>query len=445
MGPFDNDSATTPTGVDHGDGAVPVEAPVETRYVGQLIGELAEARTELHERSKDPVSEASERQFSTSWLRGRLRSINEALLTSGTTALASAQISAIIEQVLSTTFDATKLWRVWTEDFGDAQNLWVIGTERCRVQLGDGSMVDGPVLAGSNDELERAVRSLRAMSSRPDAPWNRLAHQLEFVVPSDATRVTATKYTTGTDVFVTLRRATMARLSLADLVANQTMPPEVGEFLNTAVAAGMRILVGGAMNSGKTVLLRALAASLDPDTPLVLVEGQAELMLKRFAGDPYPKWILETESLPAGADGHGEVELARLIKDAQRMSPGCVLVGEVRGEEAQALSKAVNQGYQVMGTIHSSSAVHAVRNAALYLQEYSSIESGPALQRMAMGIDIAVFLEQINGTRRVAEVVAVGDSFDDQLKSDMVYTFGDSGLAPLPEWVKRVFRRKGLL
>jgi len=396
-------------------------APVENRYVGQLISGLAEARIELNARATNPVTRDDEMNFAVSWLSAELRAINEEALREGRTSLSSSRVAAIIEQVMSTTFDATLLKRTWTDEFAKAQNLWVIGTERCRVQLADGSIVDGPVLADSNDELERAVLSLRAESSRPTASWNRLSHQLEFVLRDLATRVTAAKHTTGDDVFVTLRRATMAKLELADLVANGTMPPEVGEFLDACVKSGMRILVGGNMNTGKTVLLRALAASLDKDTPLVTVEGEAELMLKQHAGDPYPKWILELEALEAGLDGEGEVDLARLIMDTQRYSPGCLIVGEVRGPEAQALSKAGNQGYHVMGSIHSSSAIHAVRNAALYLEEYSGVSGAAALERMSMGVDVAVYLEMSNGRRQVAEIVDVGDVIDGTLKAEPVY------------------------
>lgn len=415
---------------------------VETRFVGELTTELAEARVELLGSREEAVSLADERQYALSFLNKRLEDRQKGRLEAGQPPISARELEQIRESVMATAFDASRMWRLWTNEYAEAENMWANGTDPCFVQFPGGKLVQGEPLADTDEELERSIRLLRAKSTRPDQPWDHLNHQLELVIQDDGTRVTATNYV-AKHPFVTFRRPTLKQITLDDLVDNDTMSQSCAEFLDAAVKTGLRIMIGGSMNTGKTVLLRALAASLPTQWITVTAESQGELMLGESAGDVYPDFVLELEARKAGADGHGEVSLNQLIEDAQRLSPDCVIIGEVRGEESKALSKAVSQGYMVMATIHAYSAREAISNAGLYLEQYTGIATGPALRRMADGIDLSIFMEkQANGKRRVAEVIAVMSGDEGRLTHHTICDHNGQ-MSPVPERLKVIFERNG--
>lgn len=412
-----------------------------TRYIGELVSGLSDARTRLIDDNPDrAVTADDEKRFAASWLNDAFADIQRRRLAAGKPKLDDVEIDRARQSVLDTAFHGARLWRTWC-DHPTATNLSVIGTQPGRMELADGRIIEVPPVASTDDELRASVRALRANSRRPDSSWDHLNHELELVIDAEKTRLTAIDFVTPRP-FVTLRRATMSRVTLEDLVANRTMSEQCGAFLAAAVRSKFRILVGGSMNTGKTVLLRALAASLSSDAQVVVAESQGELQLGDAAGDIYPRFIASMEARRAGADGHGEISLNDLIQNAQRMSPTCVIVGEVRGAEAVALAKAVQQGYQVMATIHGYSSVHAVGNAALYLEQHTNMNTDSALRRMADGIDLAVFMEIVDGRRVVAEVASIGQAADGLVKSDLIFDHTGVGY-PLTEEIKRRLARFG--
>ncbi len=417
---------------------VDVEQVVES-YGPGLVRDLADARAGLLE-EQPGVDTDDELRFAESWFKKRIATIQGDRLSAGIAKLDFDAETSLRQFVLDTAFQGAQLWRVWN-DHPTATNLWVQGNEDVIIEQDDGSVITLPPVAKTSSEIRTAVRSLRSRSSRPDEPWDHTHHALEFVV-DDGTRVTAIDQVTAKP-FVTFRRPTLLKITLDDLVGNQTMARTTADFLAAAVQAKFRILVAGSMNTGKTVMLRALAAALPKDWITVTAESQAELMLDQFAGELYPQFIVALEARKPGADGSGAVSLNRLIEDAQRMSPKCVIVGEVRGEEAVALSKSVSQGYQVMSTIHGYSSFHAVSTAALYLEQHTNIGPEAALRRMADGIDLVVFMDIVSGKRMVAEVAVIGDAIDGVVKADLVFDHTGQ-VGPLPERVHAIFDRFGI-
>jgi len=335
---------------------------IET-YGALLVRELADERSKLIGEVGN-VSEADEQRFAGSWMRSEIQRIQEERLGQGRDKLEQATVDALRQFVVDTAFHGAQILRVW-QDHPNATNMWVNGTNPVVIELDKGQIIDGPPVAKSDAELVNGIRAMRAKSSRPDDPWDHTNHALEFVIEDDGTRVTAISYVTK-QPFVTFRRPTFLKVTLDDLVGNNTLSRECANFLDAAVRARFRILIGGSMNTGKTVLLRALAASLPKDWITVTAESQAELLLDESAGAPYPNFIVPLEARKPGADGSGAISLNTLIQDAQRMSPQCVIVGEIRGAEAEALAKSVTQGYMVMSTIHGYSASHSnVQNGVL--------------------------------------------------------------------------------
>lgn len=390
-------------------------------YGAKLIKELADARVALAHTG--PVAVTDEQRFAASWIRKRLDEIQSERLLAGIEKLGELELAELRQFVLDAAFNGAQLWRVW-QQYEHACNMWVNGTDPISIELADGRIITAPPVAKTERELLQAVRSLRARSATPDSPWDHCNHALEFVIEEDGTRVTAIDHVTTSKPFVTLRRPTYVKVTLEDLVANQTMPKQCAQLLELCVRAGLRILIAGSMNTGKTVLLRALAASLPKDWITVTVESQAELLIDEYAGQGYPDFVVSLEARKPGADGNGGVSLNRLIEDAQRMSPKCVIVGEVRGEEVNALSKSLLQGYQVLSTIHATSARHALDTAALYLEQFSGMRSEAALRRIATGLDIVIHMKTVNGKRVVNEVSLIGSCRENIIECDALHVAG---------------------
>ena len=410
-------------------------------YVELLVPELAQARSDQSDKWLDEGRDwsiADEKGFAHTWLNQAMRRVQEQRLSEGAAKLDDAAVKSIVQGVIDASFSGGRLLRAWNENL-TATNLTAQGTEPVRLEQANGAILMLEPVANTVEQFRAAILACRAQSTRPDAPWDHQNHELELVL-NDGTRLTAIDFVVPVP-FVTLRRPTFKIVTLDDLVANETMTAQAGAFLKAAVKSKQRILVGGSMNSGKTVTLRALAAALPSDASLVTAESSGELLLKDGAGDPYPHFITPLEARRPGADGRGEVTLGQLIMNAQRMSPTCVIVGEVRGPEAQALAKSLRQGYQVMSTIHGMSAVDSVANAALYLEEYEGTPSDAALKGIVRSVDVVVFMEQIDGKRVVAEIAAPMTTFEDAIQCATIYKNGV--MHPLPDVLKHKLARFG--
>jgi pilus assembly protein CpaF len=126
---------------------------------------------------------------------------------------------------------------------------------------------------------------------------------------------------------LTIRRFRREGFSLRDLVTGGTLPAEVAEFLAVAVAARASVLVSGGTGSGKTTTLNALSGAIPGEERIVTIEDAAELRLRQ-------RHVVRLEARPANLEGRGEVTIRQLVRNALRMRPDRIVVGEVRGPEA---------------------------------------------------------------------------------------------------------------
>src|SRR3712207_3925296 len=152
---------------------------------------------------------------------------------------------------------------------------------------------------------------------------------------------------------VNIRKFVLSATSMDELVELQTLTPQAARFLEAAVAAGLNVIVAGGTQAGKTTLLNCLAAAIPARERVVTCEEVFELRL------PAPDWVALQTRQP-NLEGTGEVRLRRLVKEALRMRPDRLLVGEVRAEEALDLLVALNAGVPGMCSVHASSAREAV-------------------------------------------------------------------------------------
>jgi pilus assembly protein CpaF len=199
---------------------------------------------------------------------------------------------------------------------------------------------------------------------------------------------------------VNVRKFLPAYRDLDRLVAAGSLPVPAADLLAEAMAAGRSILVSGATHAGKTTMLAALIAACPPDHRIVTVEETFELAV----GAPD---IVALQGRQPSLEGTGEVTLRRLVKEALRMRPDRLVVGEVRDAEALDLLLALNTGVPGAATIHANSAREALgKLAALPLLAGRNIDAGFVVPAVAASVDLVVHCERTHtGARRVAEIV----------------------------------------
>ena len=202
---------------------------------------------------------------------------------------------------------------------------------------------------------------------------------------------------------ITIRRFASAPLSLSEMRSAGTLDVALERLLVAAVNGRLNVLVSGGTGSGKTTTLAALAAVLGPEERVVTVEDAAELRLRL----PH---VVRLESRPPGLDGRGAVPIRALVRNALRMRPDRIIVGEVRGGEALDMLQALSSGHDgSLSTLHASSPGDALRRlATLALMGELDLPYRAVADQVAAAIDLVVHMARAaDGTRRIAEIAEV--------------------------------------
>jgi pilus assembly protein CpaF len=201
---------------------------------------------------------------------------------------------------------------------------------------------------------------------------------------------------------VNIRKHVVRASRLGDLVALGSLTAHAAAFLDASVRAGLNVLVAGATQAGKTTMLNALAGSVPATQRIVTCEEVFELRIG--ARD-----IVAMQCRQPSLEGTGEITLRRLVKEALRMRPDRIVIGEVREAEAFDLLIALNSGIPGMCTIHASSAREAIgKMTALPLLAGENISDRFVLPTVAASVDLVVHLAVApDGRRHVREVVGV--------------------------------------
>ena len=200
---------------------------------------------------------------------------------------------------------------------------------------------------------------------------------------------------------LTIRRFRRAGFSLRDLVEGGTLPAEVAEFLAVAVAARASVLVSGGTGSGKTTTLNALSGAIPGEERIVTIEDAAELRLRQ-------RHVVRLEARPANLEGRGEVTIRQLVRNALRMRPDRIVVGEVRGAEALDMLQALNTGHDgSLTTVHANSPEDALRRVeTLALMAGVGLPHAAVREQAASALDLVVHQARRPDGGRSVELVA---------------------------------------
>ncbi|MGC1777689.1 MAG: ATPase, T2SS/T4P/T4SS family, partial [Xanthobacteraceae bacterium] len=202
--------------------------------------------------------------------------------------------------------------------------------------------------------------------------------------------------------------------------------PQMGELLAAAVRARVTLIISGGTGSGKTTMLNALSAFISEKERLLTIEDAAELQLQQ----PH---VGRMETRPPSIEGKGEIRQRDLVKNALRMRPDRVILGECRGEEAFDMLQAMNTGHEgSMATIHANTP----RDAISRLEQMIGMAGLPATVasirgQIASAIRVIVQLSRLSdGKRRVMSVAEITGLEGDIIQMQEIYKFVRTGTAP---------------
>jgi pilus assembly protein CpaF len=223
---------------------------------------------------------------------------------------------------------------------------------------------------------------------------------------------------------LSIRRFSVQRPSLEDLVEKGSLTAEIGETLKAIAVSKLNVLISGGTGAGKTTLLNILSGYIPAAERIITIEDSAELQLQQ-------EHVCRLETRPANIEGKGEVSQRELVKNCLRMRPDRVIVGEVRGAEVIDMLTAMNTGHEgSMTTVHANNA----RDALLRLETMISL-SGVSIQEKAMrqmissSIDVVIQLVRLSdGVRRMVALAEITGMESGIISMQDIFVFERQGI-----------------
>jgi pilus assembly protein CpaF len=218
---------------------------------------------------------------------------------------------------------------------------------------------------------------------------------------------------------VSIRKFSKKPLTLEKLVDFQAMPLQLADFLHGAVKARVSTVISGGTGSGKTTLLNALSAAIDHGERLITIEDAAELQLQQ----PH---VVRLETRPPNIEGKGEIRQRELVKNALRMRPDRVILGEVRADEAFDMLQAMNTGHEgSMATIHSNNPREAVsRLEQMVAMGGLSLSPESVRAQIASAVGMVVQVMRLaDGKRKMTHVTEIVGMEGNVVQMQDIFTF----------------------
>lgn len=226
------------------------------------------------------------------------------------------------------------------------------------------------------------------------------------------------------DPCLTIRKFPEDPLDIEDLVDFESLTPEMAKFLGRCVKARKNIVIAGGTGSGKTTLLNILSSFIQPEQRIVTIEDAAELQL-------HQDHVVSLETKPANLEGEGEITIRDLVKNALRMRPDRIVVGECRGGEALDMLQAMNTGHEgSMTTVHCNSPREAIsRLETLVMMSGMELPTQAIREQIANSVDVIVQQTRFSdGSRKISYVTQVTGMNDDGfVELEDIYRFKQTG------------------
>lgn len=225
---------------------------------------------------------------------------------------------------------------------------------------------------------------------------------------------------------LSIRKFARVPISLQRLIEIGSVPASVAEVLKAVVASRRNVLISGGTGSGKTTMLNAMSAFIDGRERIVTIEDSAELQLQQ-------KHVVRLETRPANIEGRGEISQRELVKNALRMRPDRIIVGEVRAGEAFDMLQAMNTGHEgSMTTVHANTPRDALSRVEQMIA-MSGIDIPPRAARAQIASAINVVIQvarMIDGRRRLVSLAELTGMEGEVVTMQEIFRFRQTGMSP---------------
>ena len=364
----------------------------------QRTGQIDELRQKVHQYVIEQLGPIlTDQRLSDTDLRRRVHEELQRALAGETVALSAAERAQLIQDVSDDVLGYVPIDRFLKDPtvtevmVNGADHIYV--ERRGRIEKTKVSFVDEGHLRRIIDKIVAEV-GRRIDESTP---------MVDARLP-DGSRVNAVVHPVAIGgPFLTVRKFSREPFTIADLIKFETLTAPVAHFLDACVRGRMNVVISGGTGSGKTTLLNVMSSFIPSDERIVTVEDAKELRLLQ-------EHVCSMESRPANIEGEGEVRIRDLVRNALRMRPDRIVVGEVRGAEALDMLQAMNTGHDgSLTTVHSNTPRDTLaRIETMTLMSGMDLPMRAVREQMASALDLIVHLVRLrDGTRRISHVSEV--------------------------------------
>jgi pilus assembly protein CpaF len=285
----------------------------------------------------------------------------------------------------------------------------------------DGELIETGIAFDDEAHLMRIInRMIHPLGRRLDSDSPTVDARLP-----DGSRINAVSAPVAVDgPYLTIRKFLQNKMTMEEIIALGSLTPHMAEFIKACVAARLNILITGATSSGKTTMLNILSGLIPSNERIVTIEDAVELQLKQ-------RHVVRMETRPADIDGRGGVSTRDLVRNALRMRPDRIVVGEVRGGEALDMLQAMNTGHSgSITTLHANTPRDAIARI-----ETMAMMSGIDMPLIAIRKQISSALDLIvhqgrltDGARKTIQITEVAGMESDVVTLSDIFKFDQSGI-----------------
>ena len=223
---------------------------------------------------------------------------------------------------------------------------------------------------------------------------------------------------------VSIRKFKKNKMPLSDYLNYGSMSPAMVKFLSIAGAIRLNIIISGGTGSGKTTLLNALSGHIDPSERVITIEDAAELLLHQ----PH---VLRLETRPSSTEGRGEINQRQLVRNALRMRPDRIILGEIRGDEVIDVLSAMNTGHDgSMATIHANTPKDCLlRIENLVAMSSVQVQAASLRYQIASAVNLIVQIQRMrDGSRRVTQIEEICGVEGEQIETQTLFSYQVKGM-----------------
>ncbi|MGH3357662.1 MAG: CpaF family protein [Nocardioidaceae bacterium] len=394
------------------------------RELQEQVGARLDLETRrLRDQGHARLSRDDERELASELIVQVIVEHRRTLLESGRIPLEPQQEDELRSALAARMFGAGRLEQLIRDD--RVENVDINGADDVHITLSDGRSGPGDPVAENDAELIEQIQVLASYAGLNSRAFDSANPELDLQLP-DGSRLSAVMGVTPRPA-ISIRRHRFMKVTLDDLLGTGTMSEDVAAFLAAAVRARLNIMIGGAVNAGKTTLLRALANEIPAHERIITIERAMEIGLDRDK-TAHPNVVAMEERHP-NSEGVGGVSLGRLVRRTLRMNPDRVILGEVLGPEIVTMLNAMTQGNDgSLSTIHARSARGVFNRLATYARQAEEALDREATTMLAAdGLDVIVFLRRVGARRSVVEIEEVDHADGLQVVSNALFSDHGSG------------------